>query len=281
MMRKRDYLSKIDFDPTFSNNIKDSYWDSAMKKIKSKNVNRKSKTLSCDINTEDIKKLFFAQNCKCAISGLVLSVCKGNVTASLDRIDSSKGYEIHNIQWIHKVINKMKRSYTMDYFIKMCKEVASYKTINKKQFLDSIVYNDYIAKCEFGRKNYKGLIRRVRFYVSMRKAIRKGIDFSSTLTPEFVDELYKKQKGMCALTGKKIILRPRKDINASLDRIDSNVGYIENNVQWIHKDINFIKSNLLQDDFLRLCDIINNYNSNSSKNIEILDNKEHEEHSVL
>lgn len=46
-------------------------------------------------------------------------------TASLDRIDSSKPYIIDNIQWVHKDINFMKRTYSHDYFIKLCKLVAN------------------------------------------------------------------------------------------------------------------------------------------------------------
>jgi hypothetical protein len=47
-----------------------------------------------------------------------------NRTASLDRIDSSKGYTKNNIQWIYKPINSMKRDYTQERFIELCKLVA-------------------------------------------------------------------------------------------------------------------------------------------------------------
>lgn len=72
-------------------------------------------------------KLFVKQDRKCALSGLpitISSTAKYN-TASIDRIDSSKGYTKDNIQWVHKDINFMKRTYSQDYFIKMCKFVAS------------------------------------------------------------------------------------------------------------------------------------------------------------
>ena len=46
------------------------------------------------------------------------------MTMSLDRIDNNKGYIEENVQWVHKDINMMKRIYSQDYFIYMCKLVA-------------------------------------------------------------------------------------------------------------------------------------------------------------
>lgn len=72
--------------------------------------------------------LFLKQNRKCALSGvdLVISTTHAYNTASIDRIDSSKGYEEGNIQWVHKHINFMKRTYSQEYFIEMCKKVAEH-----------------------------------------------------------------------------------------------------------------------------------------------------------
>jgi hypothetical protein len=70
--------------------------------------------------------LFLKQNRKCALTGIELQI--GNSfdknTASIDRIDSSKGYEPNNIQWVHKDINMMKNKYDVNYFISMCKLVS-------------------------------------------------------------------------------------------------------------------------------------------------------------
>ena len=49
-------------------------------------------------------------------------------TASLDRIDSSKGYVPGNIQWVHKDVNWMKGSFTQEYFVNICKKIS--KNIN-------------------------------------------------------------------------------------------------------------------------------------------------------
>lgn len=78
------------------------------------------------ITIEQAWELFLKQDSKCALSGLPIKfgAQQQNNTASLDRIDSTKGYELGNIQWVHKHINFMKRTYSQEYFIDMCKNVA-------------------------------------------------------------------------------------------------------------------------------------------------------------
>lgn len=78
------------------------------------------------ITKEYAWNLLIEQNHKCNLSGIEIQVSNTPIynTASIDRIDSSKGYEEGNIQWVHKNINFMKRTYSQDYFIDMCKKVA-------------------------------------------------------------------------------------------------------------------------------------------------------------
>lgn len=82
--------------------------------------------VSVTITIEDAWNLFIKQNRKCALSGidLIIDTTAKYNTASIDRIDSSKGYELDNIQWVHKDINFMKRTYSQKYFLEMCKKVA-------------------------------------------------------------------------------------------------------------------------------------------------------------
>lgn len=72
-------------------------------------------------------KINLKQNKKCVLSGIELCFPKVSgiksktlITASLDRIDSSKGYVIGNVQWIHKTINTMKMDLADSEFIKLC-----------------------------------------------------------------------------------------------------------------------------------------------------------------
>lgn len=78
------------------------------------------------------------------------------------------------------------------------------------------------------------------------------------LTAEFLWNLYLKQKRKCALSGLDIKFGSnlKKEVTASLDRIDSTKNYEPNNVQWVHKDVNKIKSNLPQERLLEVCKLI-------------------------
>lgn len=83
------------------------------------------------VSIEDIWNLYLNQNRKCALTGMnigfrTLKDPRSYNTASLDRIDSSKGYVIGNIQWIHKDINRLKNNYQQLQFIELCKKVAKH-----------------------------------------------------------------------------------------------------------------------------------------------------------
>lgn len=83
------------------------------------------------ITIEEAWNKFEEQNQLCALSGSSIVLYKSYSnrrsklqTASLDRIDSTKGYIKGNVQWVHKEINKMKQSLNEQTFINWCKLVA-------------------------------------------------------------------------------------------------------------------------------------------------------------
>jgi len=121
-----------------------SIWNAIQNKSKLKNK-------EFLISIEYAWNIFLSQNKKCALSGQDIGFhvirrytkkgwkeSRWIHTASLDRIDSSKGYIEGNIQWIHKDINWMKNSFNQDYFIKICKLIAEY---NKDTLDTNIKYN--------------------------------------------------------------------------------------------------------------------------------------------
>ena len=88
----------------------------------------KARGHTVEITIEQAWQKFIDQNRKCALSGVSIEFSKSHqktkTTASLDRIDSSKGYTIANIQWVHKALNMMKQEYSQEEFIRWCKLVA-------------------------------------------------------------------------------------------------------------------------------------------------------------
>ncbi len=76
-------------------------------------------------------ELYLAQDKKCALSGLPITFAKihegqtkSQSTASLDRIDSGKGYAEGNAQWVHKKINRMKYTLIEKRFLELCQAVT-------------------------------------------------------------------------------------------------------------------------------------------------------------
>jgi hypothetical protein len=92
--------------------------------------NAQKRNLEFKLTKEFIWNLFIKQDKKCALTGLELSFSSkhhsSDGVASLDRIDSSKGYTINNVQWVHKDINKMKLTHSDQDFIKYCRLVANH-----------------------------------------------------------------------------------------------------------------------------------------------------------
>jgi hypothetical protein len=81
------------------------------------------------ITKQSIWEQWKKQDGKCALSGIKIKIERNytkikGMTASLDRINSSKGYTNDNVQWIHKDINRMKSNFDEKYFIKICKLIS-------------------------------------------------------------------------------------------------------------------------------------------------------------
>lgn len=107
-------------------------------------------------------------------------------------------------------------------------------------------------------------ISKSRYGHLVHTANDRGIEFS--LSPEYLEELWIKQEGCCALSKLPISLfissKDSKFHTASLDRINSNIGYIEGNVQWVHKDINYMKCDFTQEEFINYCVLISKVHAN-------------------
>jgi hypothetical protein len=93
----------------------------------------KRRPIEVTITIEQAWELFLRQDRRCALTGLPLHFPKkahADGTASLDRIDSGRGYELGNVQWVHKHVNLMKNKFDQNYFISLCRAVAEHKPEN-------------------------------------------------------------------------------------------------------------------------------------------------------
>ena len=91
-----------------------------------------------EITIEDVWELYLKQDKKCTLTGTDISFkntrTRGSkesgtsCTASIDRIDSNKGYTVTNIQLVHKDVNIMKNAFDQHYFISLCKAVVDWNT---------------------------------------------------------------------------------------------------------------------------------------------------------
>ncbi len=100
----------------------------------------KTRSLPFEITIKQAWDQWEKQNHRCALSGQELCIYHPNSqrvgscakrTASLDRIDSTKGYTPNNIQWIHKRIQRMKWNLPEQEFIGHCQKIAEYQSKSK------------------------------------------------------------------------------------------------------------------------------------------------------
>ena len=88
-------------------------------------IGAKKRNLEFNITIQDAWQQYLKQNKKCNLTEIELNLehhwkTKSAVTASLDRIDSSKGYIKDNIQWVHKDVNLLKGSMSLNQLAYWC-----------------------------------------------------------------------------------------------------------------------------------------------------------------
>ena len=83
------------------------------------------RNLDFNISIQYGYELFIKQNKKCALSGLSIDFYgEGQSKASLDRIDSTKGYIKGNVQWLSATVNNMKWQLSQKEFLEICKKIT-------------------------------------------------------------------------------------------------------------------------------------------------------------
>lgn len=131
--------------------IRGMYWNNII-------ITAKDRNIEFLVSMEYCWEIFIQQNKLCALSGIELvfadtrqDYINGKNTASLDRIDSSKGYIEGNVQWVHKWVNTAKSDMSQEEFVLMCTDVANF---NKERY-EYEINNQNIRWQESLRKYYQ------------------------------------------------------------------------------------------------------------------------------
>lgn len=101
-------------------------------------------------------------------------------------------------------------------------------------------------------------------YSGFREFIRrvKNRNHNYDIDLEYLMELWNKQEGKCIYTGIQMILphgvKRGTPFTASLDRIDSSIGYVKGNVQFTLTAINYMKNDMTHTQALELINLIKN-----------------------
>ena len=105
-------------------------------------------------------------------------------------------------------------------------------------------------------------LKLLRQHLNLARKRVKSHGRDCTINLQYLKELWEKQEGCCPYTGWKLD-NPRTTTNwngyrlhpkrASLDRIDSSVGYVLGNVQFLSVIANYAKSIFLEEELLEFC----------------------------
>ncbi len=108
------------------------------KSVKNNIKKSKHKDKSGNVSEEDIITMYYDQNGECAISGVVMNFTiddyenetrlnnSSDKLISVDRIDSSKGYNRENTQLVCRAVNYIKGDRPQNIFIEWCEKISNF-----------------------------------------------------------------------------------------------------------------------------------------------------------
>ena len=177
-------------------------------------------------------------------------------------------HDLTNQRFFHLVVEKMeitKKSKDKSWRC-ICKcDCGRMADVNTNYLMRGLSKTCGNKECSYHRQDYSNNGRNnVKFtgyeeisgqFWSSYRCGAKRREFEFDISIEYAWDLFIKQNRKCALTKKDIFFGKTNtsEKTASLDRIDSKIGYVEGNVHWIHKDINQMKMDMSMEKFISLC----------------------------
>ena len=127
------------------------------------------------------------------------------------------------------------REYKRQWYVKNKDKLSEQ---NKKYYLDN-----RIKRLNITKKNYYDENKICSYLLRGCKNRAKHMHMSCDLDKKFIEQLYEKQNGKCALTNIDFIFdkvnSSKRPFAPSIDRIDSNLEYTKNNVRLVCTIVNF------------------------------------------
>jgi hypothetical protein len=209
--------------------------------------NAKNRGIPFDIDVNDLMNLWDEQRGLCALTGVQMThKSAGIYNCSIDRIDSSKGYTIDNIQLVSVIAQILKWDNDVETLKLLMKHIRKYDGVKGMKALSDEM-KKFIKKC----------LQQSRWtHVKRRK---KGRDDAYDIDQEYIEKLYDEQRGVCAISGLVMACKTHDRYNLSIDRIDSSKGYIKGNVHLVCSIINNMKNEYSMELFMKECENMYNH----------------------
>jgi hypothetical protein len=193
--------------------------------------------------------------------------------AIVDRKDPSKGYTPDNIQFVAVVANYAKNAFTDQELIEFCEAVTRFRISSHKtcSFIESLNIEEICNLQKLTDSFAKSFIDECfpfRPYLKLAKQNAKAKGKECTIAVQYLKDLWEKQGGCCPYAGWELDnhstssewvnynLHPRR---ASLDRIDSSLGYVPGNVQFVSLIANYAKNSFSERELLNFCKAVVDY----------------------
>lgn len=248
----------------------------------------KQRKIEASVTLQDLKQIWDQQGGIYPYTGwdLVLFPCTTDYQsrllttnrASVDRIDSSKGYSLDNIQFVAVIANLAKHCFRETELFDFCQAVYQHYQ-SRGRSIDSISRgpDEGLELCTqsnsvtFDSPRHGSRIDsyspfRQHLNLARMHARMKGRECSLTL--EDLKQLWERQGGQCVYTGWELenplttngwLRRDRHPRRASLDRIDSTQGYRLGNVQFVSVMANYAKRDFEEKQLWEFCAAVVKY----------------------
>lgn len=156
---------------------------------------------------------------------------------------------------LNKEINRCKKKGLKNFCSLSCS--ASHRNASMTQEYWKESYRKHPVLRQFAG-NRKSELSPFKCFLNTGRSSIKKHKSTMNITPEYLKEIWEKQNGVCPYTGIKMILPESSSKyhiikslkKASLDRIDSSIGYRRGNVEFVCYAVNLGKNNHTKEEML-------------------------------